>query len=145
MRRRNRRRCASLPPFPLCYEDEDWEEGPIRVFRSDLKESFEQHCRKSGVRSAGAMGRGNAKVFASGLKKFVPDLKELRDPVPEDRQFEVSAQGDGRARSIGFPRPANLPKRHGASPGDENRLADLAVSENRRFRIIWAKIDVFEP
>jgi len=82
--------------------NEEWETDPIRVFKTDMRESFEEHCRRAGIRNPGAMGRHNDMVFANDLKKYVPDLKDkVKAKVPDDSL--VRPLGDGRAWAYEIP------------------------------------------
>ncbi len=89
--------------IPITREDMDWAKTPVRVFKQDIRESFEAHCRRNGIRSAGSMGKGTDMILASTLKKMCPDLKNrVQEPVPEDR-FDIKALGDGRQWAYEFP------------------------------------------
>jgi len=89
---------------PMTREDMNWQESNVRVFKSDIRESFEAHCRRNGIKSAGSMGKGTDMILASTLKKMCPDLKHRTlEPVPEDR-IDIKALGDGRQWAYEFPR-----------------------------------------
>lgn len=89
--------------FEPAREGQDWTQGPVRVFRAELMESFENYCRRSGIRNPGGMGRSLDTVFAQQLRKYVPDLGDrVKAKVPDDR-VGIKPLGDGRAWCYDLP------------------------------------------
>lgn len=89
--------------FEPARDGEDWSEGPVRVFRAEMMESYEAHCRKSGVRNPGGMGRSLDSVFTAQLRKYCPEMSDRkRGKVPEDR-LGVRPSKDGRAWAFDLP------------------------------------------
>ena len=89
--------------FEATDEEADWAEQPVRVFRQELMDSFERHCKKSGIRNPGGMGRSLDTVFMQQLKKYCPELSDrVKARVPDDR-IGVRALGDGRAWCYDLP------------------------------------------
>jgi len=89
--------------FEPAREGQDWTDGPVRVFRAELMESFENYCRRSGIRNPGGMGRSLDTVFAQQLKKYVPTMSDrVKARVPDDR-VGVKPLGDGRAWCYDLP------------------------------------------
>ncbi len=90
-------------PFECTREDADWALDEVRAFKCEVRESYEQHCRRSGIRSPGGMGRGIDMLFAEELRKLVPGMVDrVKERVPADR-YEVKALGDGRAWAVQIP------------------------------------------
>lgn len=79
------------------------EEG-IECFPQDLWDSFEQFCRRAGIRS-GAAGRATQMNFTKELRKVIgPNFSaRVRLKVPEDRQDEIKVHTDGRGWGYRIP------------------------------------------
>lgn len=89
--------------FPLARDELKWSDKSVRAFKQDIRESFNQHCRMNGIRSAGAMGRSIETMFTTELVKYVPGLKyRVKDVVPDDRP-EIKCHSDGRAWAMDIP------------------------------------------
>ncbi|MEE8609027.1 MAG: bifunctional DNA primase/polymerase [Nitrospiraceae bacterium] len=80
----------------------EWYLEPIRIFKSDMRASFEAHCHSIGVKP-GSSGRGLDMLFAKELTKLCPGMRsKLREPVPEDRP-DIVASSDDRALAVELP------------------------------------------
>ncbi|UFK26729.1 integrase [Roseobacter phage RDJL6] len=89
--------------FEPAREGEKWTEGPVRVFRTEVQESYENYCRRAGIRNPGGMGRSLDSIFTKQLKNYCPNLADRkRAHVPEDR-VGVKPLGDGRAWCYDLP------------------------------------------
>lgn len=89
--------------FEPAREGDDWVTGPVRAFRAELMESFENYCRKSGIRNPGGMGRSIDSVFAQQLRKYAPDLSDRVKARVSDDRIGVKPLGDGRAWCYDLP------------------------------------------
>lgn len=84
-------------PFEAVRGDDDWEKGPVRCFKAEVRSDFEEHARRVGIRAPGGSGRGLEMLFANEIKKLVPGLLDkIKERVPGDR-IDVKPLGDGRA------------------------------------------------
>jgi len=88
---------AGTLPFPVTDEEAlpSWEEGEVRAFFQDMKDSFEQHCQRTKI-NPGANNRSIDRYFWAEMRKVCPNMKsgqELRDIIPEDR-FDISPAGN---------------------------------------------------
>lgn len=108
-------------PSTSRHLSDDWASGPVRCFRSELVESFENHARSSGVRNPGGMGRALDTVFFQQLRKFVPTLGDrVKARVPDDR-VGVRPLGDGRAWCYDLPPLEECREHFGRLLGDDYR------------------------
>ncbi len=91
-------------PADTTRDNMDWVKNQnIRIFRQDMRDSFDDHCRKNGIRNAGAMGRSVDMMFAQEIQRLVPNMKwKLREPVPDDRP-DINPQSDGRTWAVQIP------------------------------------------
>lgn len=90
-------------PFETTNDEMDWALDPVRAFKQDVRESYDMHCRRNGIRTAGSMGRSVDKMFAKELQVMVPGLKSrIKEHVSNERP-EIKALGDGRAWGMEFP------------------------------------------
>jgi len=97
---------SGVASFPFTHEASSWSSGRVRVFYQDMKESFEAHCLSSGLR-ANSMNRGTDRYFHQDLMRVCPNIvKDLRDPIPADRLFEVKSAGAGTNRARCFELPS---------------------------------------
>ncbi len=82
---------------------EDWALDPVRLLRQQVRESFEEHCRRNGVRHSGGMSRSVDMTFASEIEALVPSLGKTKVTVPHDIDGAVRTHGDGRAWAYALP------------------------------------------
>lgn len=78
-------------------DEDDWTQGPVRVFREVLRDSYSDWAKHEGIRGA-ASNRGLAQVFWKELEKVTGPLREFRDVVPPSSLAEP--QRDGRAKCV---------------------------------------------
>lgn len=91
-------------PAQDATDGEDDDRAVTKFFKQDVRNDFDEHCHRSGIRSPGANGRSVDVLFAAELKKMVPGLEDrMKARVPSDR-IDVKALGDGRAWCYGLPR-----------------------------------------
>ena len=92
--------------FPCYVTDEElytsWEDGPMRAFHQDLKDSFHSFCQVNKIRP-GSMNKSMDRYFWQELKKVSPNMQEKRDVVPEERLDVQTAGGSNRARCMAIP------------------------------------------
>lgn len=81
-----------------------WKDNTIDVFKQEVRMSYDEHCKSSGIRSAGAMGRSVDLNFAQMWAKLVPNFsaKGVRRLVPADR-FDIIKHNDGRTWAYRIP------------------------------------------
>ncbi|RUQ90281.1 hypothetical protein ELZ20_15425 [Brucella abortus] len=90
-------------PVETTREGDDWALEEVRVFRVEMREDFDNHCRANGIGRPGGSGRSVDMMFAAELKKLVPGLLDrVKEPVDEER-FAVRSLGDGRAWAYELP------------------------------------------
>ncbi len=89
------------PPGEVADDSEWWME-PVRIFRSDVQQSFKEYCHHCGIK-AGSSSRGLEMMFGKELKKLVPNVKpKVRHMVP-DHRLDIKSHSDGRAWAIELP------------------------------------------
>lgn len=88
--------------FDPCDENASWLEGPVRVFREDIQESYENHCRRQGIRP-NSMGRGIDMMFTKHIKNLCPTIKDKQKARPMEGSI-LKRLGDGRAWAYDLPR-----------------------------------------
>ncbi|ADK73448.1 DNA primase [Roseobacter phage RDJL Phi 1] len=88
--------------FDPCDEQSKWVEGPVRVFREDIQESYENHCRRNGIRP-NSMGRGIDMMFTKNIKNLCPGIKDKQKARPMEGSV-LKRLGDGRAWAYDLPR-----------------------------------------
>lgn len=89
--------------FDPARDGEVWTDGPIRVFKNELMESFENYCRRAGIRNPGGMGRSIDTVFTKQLKAYCPDLVDKQKAKPSEDRIGIRLLGDGRAWCYDLP------------------------------------------
>lgn len=105
--------CDGEFPFEAVEEgtgQDGLSEPLLKVFKQDVREHFDAHCHRSGIRSPGANGRSVDMLFAAEIRKLVPGMEDkTKALVPADR-MDVRAHGDGRAWCYGLPTVADCRK-----------------------------------